>query len=388
MEEILFSGAGPVQQQPGQRDLFQQGADPAESADPSAPQDETRARAVPRSLGVEILEAAFAQLSSTPEGRELYGDPHRGATLEQTWRTFGLFSGMHPVCLLAAGRPEVPTSAIDRVIAFPPTALVDLLARALITRDAKGTAVQVYDGRSGHCINLKAADDDSVLFHDPWPGRSLLCREHNAAGVDAVEHGNGWIISRADLAKVVFSAFLWPSEWGDLSGEPTLVPYADLRGGDFFDFFHVWETADGRTTEADRTKVRLKTGGFQEHVDLTLDLDSRERVTRAELWLRREWMANLNPFAKDIAKSFVGGFVTERGGERAAPIVELLWNLGRLDEATAEHVLRDDAPECAIVRAFLGLEERAFAVLATETLNAENTDREGAAWFKLTLTFW
>ncbi|WP_037834577.1 hypothetical protein, partial [Streptomyces sp. NRRL S-481] len=292
MEEILFSGAGPLQREPGRAELTQQGTEAAEAADPSDPR--ATARAVPRSLGVEILEAAFAKFSSSPEAQGLYGDPQRGATLEQSWRTAGLLSGMHPVCLLAAGRPEVPTAAIERVIVFSPADLVDLLARALIARHARGIAVHVYDGRSGHCINLVAADDESILFHDPWPGRSLLCRENNAAGVDVAEQGNRWVISRADLAKVVFSAFLWPSEWGDLAGEPTRVPYADLRGGDFFDFFHVRETADGRTTEAGRTEVRLKTGGFQEHVDLTLDLDARERVTRAELWLRREWMANLN----------------------------------------------------------------------------------------------
>ncbi|MEU9287679.1 hypothetical protein AB0D57_23965 [Streptomyces sp. NPDC048275] len=374
MEEILFSGPGPAQQGPAHPDLAQP--------------DETVARAVPRSLGVAILEAAFIQLSSSAEGRELYGDPQRGATLEQTWRTFGLLSGVRPVCLLAAGRPEVPTAAIERVIAFPPAALVDLLARALITLDARGIPVNVYDGRSGHCINLMAADDDTVLFHDPWPGRSLLCHEQNAAGVDAVEHEYGWLITRADLGKVIFSAFLWPSVWGDLSGEPTRVPYADLQNSDFFSFFHVHETAGGRTTEADGTKVRLKTGGFQEHVDLTLDLDSRGRVSHAALWLRREWMADLNPFATDIAKSFLAGFVTEQSRERVAPIVDLLWNLGRLDRATADRVLHDDAQEYAVVRAYLGVDDEAFAALASETLRAENVDREGAAWFKLAITPW
>ncbi|KOV72872.1 hypothetical protein ADL00_05065 [Streptomyces sp. AS58] len=382
MGEILFSGAGPVQQGADQPDLLQQ------VSDSSDPQGETVARAVPRPLGIEILEAAFAQLTSTPEGRELYGDPQRGATLEQSWRTFGLLTGVRPVCLLASGRPEVPTSAIERVILFSPTALVDLLAHALSTLETKATAVNVYDGRSGHCINLLAADEDLILYHDPWPGRSLLCRENNVAGVDAVEHENGWIITRADLAEVIFAAFLWPSDWGDLSGEPTRVPYEDLQGGDFFGFFHVREVEGGRTTEAGRTSLRLKTGGFQEYVDLAFDLDSRDRVSCAELWLSRVWMANLNPFARDIAKSFLAGLVTERSREPVAPIVELLWSLGGLDEATADRVLRDDAPEYGIVRAYLGVEEQAFAPLATETVRAENVTRGDADWFKLTITFW
>ena len=33
------------------------------------------------------LEEAFFKLTSSDEGKRLYGDPNKGATLEQTWRT-------------------------------------------------------------------------------------------------------------------------------------------------------------------------------------------------------------------------------------------------------------------------------------------------------------
>ncbi|THA23364.1 hypothetical protein [Streptomyces sp. A1547] len=359
MEEILFSG-------------------------PGFPQiDETVARAVPRPLWLEVIEAAFGKLTSTEEGCELYGDPQRGGgTLEQGWRVFGLLCGAQPVCLLAAGRPEVPTAAIHRVISFSPGDLLGLLARALTALGAGNIPVNVYDGRAGHCVNLLGVEDESFIFHDPWPGRSLLCREQNVAGVDAAEHEQGWRITGEDLGKVVFSAFLWPSVWGDLTGEPTRIPYPNLSATEFFGFFNIHETERAETT------VRLKTGGFQEHVDLTLELDARGRVSEATLLLRREWIADLNPFALDIAKSFLFDFVPVADREQVAPIADLLWRMGSLDHATAERTLRDDDPQFAMARVILGVQNEVLVSLPRVTVRAKNVDLEDTAWLELTVTYW
>ena len=80
-----------------------------------------------RSLPSELFEEAFVQLTSSDEGKRLYGDPEKGATVEQVWRTNGLFTGKLPVCLLSTDQPSVETDAIDRVIKMNSEELVDTL---------------------------------------------------------------------------------------------------------------------------------------------------------------------------------------------------------------------------------------------------------------------
>jgi hypothetical protein len=54
---------------------------------------------------LKALTAAADELRSAPEGREKYGDPVRGATLQQAWRMQFAMSGFFKVCLLASGQP-------------------------------------------------------------------------------------------------------------------------------------------------------------------------------------------------------------------------------------------------------------------------------------------
>ena len=55
--------------------------------------------------------------------------------------------------------------------------------------------------------------EDAFHFMDPWPERSLLCAEHNSAGIAAGESNllrHGWQITRKEFARVVFAVLLNP----------------------------------------------------------------------------------------------------------------------------------------------------------------------------------
>ncbi len=94
--------------------------------------------------------------------------------------------------------------------------------------------------------------------------------------------------------------------------------WSDLQDSEFFGFFGVHGT--GRRGSA----ILLKTGGFQEHIDLEADLDGDE-LRRFALHMARAWVDGAGaPFAKDIAKSFV---VTLDESEQAVDLARRLWEL-------------------------------------------------------------
>src|SRR5262249_38278300 len=147
---------------------------------------------------MQALEQAFSQLRATPEGKRTYGDPQRGATLPQAWRTSVAVSGMFSVCLLAQGRQAAPTEDIANVVLIAPADLVGTLARGFGTLERFAAQLFVHDGRLGHSVTALGHDPQRGTFryHDPWPDRSLLCREFNLAGIDAQPaEGGSWEIT-------------------------------------------------------------------------------------------------------------------------------------------------------------------------------------------------
>src|SRR5215210_982766 len=241
----------------------------------------------------QILEQAFLQLTSTEEGRAKYGDPNKGATLEQAWRAQFALAGIQQVCLLATnGRPPRRTADIPQTVRLPPPQLVETLAR-LFT--ASSTAVQTFvllDDRNGHCVVLLGHDPStrSFVYHDPWPGRSLLCRENNAFGVAAEPAEEGrWRITEAELGTVISAVFMFPTDWADLTGVTYKVTYAQLKTSEFWSFFNLREVGRREDPYA-RTTELLETGGFGNEIDLQIQLDASERIRGAVLALRRSWV--------------------------------------------------------------------------------------------------
>jgi hypothetical protein len=340
----------------------------------------------------EILEEAFFQLTSTADGRALYGDPNKGATLEQAYRAQFAISGVDQVCLLATGRPRAGTASIPRTVLLSPTALVETLARAF-TLDPHGAAqLFVYDGRSGHSITLLGHDaaTKSFTYHDPWPGRSLLCEEQNAAGVAAQPAEDGrWRITAKELNDVIFAAFIWPTVWADLTGVSYAISYEALMASEFRSFFHLRERERVPISD-NRTRVRLETGGFAEFITLHVELDENGRLRSGTLELTRSWMIGppygINPFALDIAKSFIAALTPPPDVEDAKELVGAIWSLRAPPSPNwLEEQRQKPAAGTELILAYLGVVPESSSFMPFSRLEAANVELGGTPVFRLTM---
>lgn len=143
-----------------------------------------------------------------------------------------------------------------------------------------------------------------------------------------------------------------------------MVSFDSLQETDLFDFFGVHEVRrEGET-------VDLKTGGFQEHVDIRLWLDAAQRVHRACLWLNREFVGepgSPSPFAKDIAKSFVAFLAPAEVRAHVSNVVYGIWRLEGAPEAIRKLRPTDTDPplppvapgDVELLEVYAGARERA-----------------------------
>jgi hypothetical protein len=106
------------------------------------------------------------------------------------------------------------------------------------------------------------------------------------------------------------------------------IRYSDLKKSDFFQFFNLTEVAINKT-DLSKKFIKLKPGGFQEHIDIEFQLDG-DYIIGAKILLDRVWMGNhesINPFGTDIAKSFIVAFTPPREKESIRSLVFFLMNL-------------------------------------------------------------
>jgi hypothetical protein len=346
----------------------------------------------------QIIEQALFQLTSTEEGRAKYGDPNKGATLEQAWRAQFLVTGCNAVCILASERPSVPTAGIPKTVLMPTSQLVQTLARAYASLPRLGVQTFVFDGRVGHCITLLDHDPStsSFVYHDPWPGRSLLCSENNAAGVAATATDKGyWRITESELRLVIFAIFLWPSEWAELTGTKYKVPYPEFEKSEFWSFFNLHEQLREESSGTSAV-VHLKTGGFSDEIQLkvTLDeLDVAERILSATLSLRRAWIMGepwgVNPFALDITKSFLEALAPDPDRSDFQPLIEGLWALRSPEDARALIAQGKNSPAVnQLLSTYVGGQAESNIFMAFSHLAINNVEREGEPWLTLDLTLW
>jgi len=110
--------------------------------------------------------------------------------------------------------------------------------------------------------------------------------------------------------------------------------YEEFQQSEFATFFGTQEIE--RIEEVDGfTRIRLKTGGFQEFVDIEMEIDASQWIRKTTLEIAREWIGNennLNPFAKDICKSFINDLSNIKN-RIFQDIIEGIWSLqGTKDE--------------------------------------------------------
>lgn len=144
-----------------------------------------------------------------------------------------------------------------------------------------------------------------------------------------------------------------------------LMRYDDLRETELFTFFHFSEMGRRRTPEG-LIDIRLKPGAFQEFIDASILVDRESRVMSGILLLDRDWVGGsrtINPFGKDLAKSFVQAVTHPEDRDRAAGIVSTLWRITGSDDIIVR--IRDDdstEPQVAdfldtLVNVYVGTEE-------------------------------
>jgi hypothetical protein len=376
--EILFSGGLPIDS------TTQDEAGTSRTAEDVAP--EIRPSGPP---WWQAMEQAFFHLTSTEENRRLYGDPQKGATIEQAWRTRILISGRPPVCLVAEDRPPVSTRMITRVHGLTADALVQALQQMLASGSSKESQVFYHDGSRGHSITILGYDtgNRTFTFMDPWPGRSLLCAENNPAGIDARPSPTQpklWTITADELQRVIVVAFVEPAMWVNHTGDRFRLTYDGLRSSEFWTFFHITEQSR-HPAEGGRTGVQLLPGGFPEHLFIRIELDDDDVVLHAQAGLRRSWMIGppygVNPFALDFACSYLATCVPAVDREQVQPLVDALRRLGDPEAVAA---LPRDAETWNVagelLMTYMGGKDRYSRMFEYSSMDVRNITDVGDPW--------
>jgi hypothetical protein len=159
----------------------------------------------------------------------------RGLTLQELALLFEFSTGQGFMAFINTGGPATKTPRITRKLMLDADAILELVT---INYALEGSGrrrplpVLFYDGKIGHCISLLDADPagERFAYHDPWPGRSLLCSGNNAAGISATSLGTTkihftpersvetpvWGVTREELARVIVAAFVMLTDWSGL----------------------------------------------------------------------------------------------------------------------------------------------------------------------------
>jgi hypothetical protein len=274
-----------------------------------------------------ILESAVSQFAARPENAGIYAAPGAGgATVQQIWLLFTLFR-IEPYCLLARPLPAASTQLIRRLVNCTPVQLVEALKSIQAAEGDIKVSLAYYDGKTGHCIRVTAYDSvrDRFIYHDPWPERSLLAKENNAAEVDAQPEGKRWSVTAQELERVAFAAFVFPAEWARVQGQNFDILYEQWRESQFFKFFHLKQLDEH--VEGDLVQRVFAPGTFKEHIALLVDSGQTGKITCASLRLSRDWLINNFTLALDLAKSFVTCFAPPPDEATYGKIANALWNM-------------------------------------------------------------
>ncbi len=159
-----------------------------------------------------------------------------------------------------------------------------------------------------------------------------------------------------------------------------MMRYDDLRETGLFTFFHFSEMGRRRTPDG-LVDIRLKPGAFQEFIDVSILIDRAGQVRSGILLLDRDWVGGsrtINPFGKDLAKSFVEAVTHPSDKERAAGIVSTLWRITGSDDIIVR--IRDDEatePQVAkfldsLVSVYVGTEDEFSKSLGKSVVRIQN----------------
>ncbi|MFX1338212.1 MAG: hypothetical protein ACFFDK_06365 [Promethearchaeota archaeon] len=177
------------------------------------------------------------------------------------------------------------------------------------------------------------------------------------------------------------------------------VIYSKLKETDFFTFFNLSEINRSYQEIPQNSKlILLKPGGFQQFIDIFFHI-SDDQIIKASLSLDRNWIGDersINPFAKDITKSFLMALLPEElNQEFKIMLVQGIWNTRGsqdrilcIDEVI--HNWESSNPEIkSFIEVFQGIiihHEIKFECLKLKMTN-EFDENTNSTWFNLNISW-
>ena len=242
-------------------------------------------------------------------------DDTAGAPLEAIWHVLWELSGVR-WCLLNGDLDVEDVARIPYRQALPPVDFVRALracSEAGLSRLELPVYVQTGRGR-GHTIHIDRFDSGDVVYHDPWPGRSLLAEGNNGMNVRARPEPDErlWRITTEELGRVAYASLVEPAVWLPLCGVEAELSLTAITASDLTGFFGFHETGREETDE-DLTHIAMAPGNWQEHIDLVVTIGAQEHIQATQLLVDRAWLGDpsTRPFAVDLLRSYVRTVVTE-----------------------------------------------------------------------------
>jgi hypothetical protein len=333
----------------------------------------------------KIIYKGYEQFAQRPENAGIYAVPGTGsgATIQQMWLLNLALSGIETYCLLARPLSAAATERVTRRVDCSATQLVQWLAALQKADNSVVASLAYHDGRMGHCITLESYDPerDRFIYYDPWPERSLLVKENNAAGVEALAEAGPrrlWSVTAQELERVVFATFLMPWQWARIQNQRFELFESEWRESEFFTFFHLKQVEE--VSQDDRV-VRLFTAGpFKKEIAITVDASKDSgKIRRASLLIRRDWIIENFALALDITKSFVVSFAPPPDQARYAEIAGALWKLNDPQfMLEAQKADPDESDALTFVHAFMGSLESANITTDFASLSIDGVEEDGS----------
>jgi hypothetical protein len=160
------------------------------------------------------------------------------------------------------------------------------------------------------------------------------------------------------------------------------MDYGGLKRTELFTFFRLSEITRSRPSNEGIVRVILKPGGFQEFIDIEVRIDQSSLVRGASLIMDRKWvgeMTNVNPFAKDITKTFISVLIPPEDTQIVRDVVNAIWNLrGTKDKVyyltqPPDEEESDDPEIVKAQRVYLGEEAKFEMIMPSSELIIENS---------------
>ncbi len=309
----------------------------------------------------QLIEAAYAKLAAQPAMAGILPDPKaKGATVEQIGMVCSLFTGIEPYCVLARAVPKAQIAGLNRVIKYSSDRVVEMLKKIQYKEGMICATTLHHDGKTGHCINVKQYDKtrDRFIYHDPWPMKSLLCKENNMAGVDAKKERKYWSVTSRELESVIFASFIFPHQWVRLQGTDFDLFYDTWRKSEFYNFFHLNLVSEN--TENGISRRTFAPGRFKDKISLIVDSKTSGKIINASLLLNKAWMIGNFILSLDLSKSFILSFAPHPDKDKYAEIASALW---KLRDPRFMLTMKDKDPAESVtiefIHAFMGSVKRA-----------------------------